>query len=105
MVDRQTFRQCVLGITLLVWAIPVIPLRESCAFGGSRYFLVNETVVWSMTISSGQSCVGGVRLSDAAIESLKLCRRRQSGKINLQGPGFTYTAKANFVGEDLFVCW
>ena len=71
---------------------------QSCAVDGPRYNLTEDTVHWSMKIGSGRSCIRGIRFANVHIESVKLISPPQSGQIALQGSGFTYSAKANFVG-------
>jgi hypothetical protein len=75
---------------------------QSCIVDGPRYNLIEDTVGWSIKVASGRSCVLGVRFANVKIESVKLDSPPQSGQIALQGPGFKYSAKADFVGEDSF---
>jgi hypothetical protein len=74
-----------------------------CIVKGPRYALTSDMVDWSMRISSGQSCIRGLRFSDVVIESLRLVSPAQTGQITLSGPSFTYSAKSDFRGEDFFV--
>jgi hypothetical protein len=55
-----------------------------------------------MKIAAGRSCVHGVRFRNVEFQSLELVSPPRSGQISLQGPGFTYAAKADFRGEDSF---
>ena len=55
-----------------------------------------------MQISSGQSCVRGLRHGRVTIDSAKLISAPQSGQVKLLGSGFSYTAKSDFQGNDAF---
>jgi hypothetical protein len=55
-----------------------------------------------MQIGSGQSCIRGLRDRGVTIETAKLISLPQSGQVKLLGPGFSYTAKSDFQGEDSF---
>ena len=75
---------------------------QSCVVSGPRYMLIAETVRWSIEIKSGHRCLRGVRFRDVEFERLTLVSPPQSGQVALQGPGFTYVAKADFDGQDSF---
>jgi hypothetical protein len=66
------------------------------------YNLAADSVTWSMEIVPGRTCFAGVRFGDVVIERVKLVSPPQSGQIALRGPGFSYTAKQDFAGEDSF---
>jgi hypothetical protein len=70
--------------------------------GGSRpsYYLTSDSVVWSMTIGSGQSCVAGLRTPRVLLDNIELITPPQLGEVTLVGPSFVYTAKAK--GQDSF---
>jgi len=86
---------------LLVLVRPA--LGDACVLTmGSRYQLRSDTVDWTMQISSGQSCIRGLRHSRVTIDTAKLISPPQSGKVKLLGPGFSYTAKSDFEGQDSF---
>src|SRR5262249_8015442 len=51
---------------------------------------------------SGQSCIRGLRHNRVTIDTAKLISPPQSGQVKLLGPGFSYTAKSDFEGQDSF---
>jgi hypothetical protein len=55
-----------------------------------------------MKIGSGQSCIRGLRYHNVMIESLDLVSLPRTGQVTIEGPGFTYTAKSDYEGEDSF---
>jgi hypothetical protein len=55
-----------------------------------------------MQTSSGQSCIRGLRHKRVTIDTAKLISPPQSGQVKLLGPGFSYTAKSDFEGQDSF---
>ena len=69
---------------------------------GSQYQLKSDTVDWTMQTSSGQSCIRGLRHNRVTIDTAKLISAPQSGQVKLLGPGFSYTAKSDFEGQDSF---
>ena len=69
---------------------------------GSQYQLKSDTVDWTMQISSGQSCVRGLRHKRVTIDTAKLVSPPKSGQLRLLGSGFSYTAKSDFQGQDSF---
>jgi len=73
-----------------------------CLVSGPRYQLVTDTIEWSMSIGTGQSCTRGLRFNDVAIEDVKLIALPQYGEVTLQGPSLTYTPKVGFEGQDSF---
>ncbi len=75
---------------------------DACVFSGPRYQLMADTVSWKMTIGSGQTCVRGFRFNDVQMINVKLLSPPRSGQVILLGPGFSYTAKADFRGTDSF---
>jgi hypothetical protein len=75
----------------------------TCFLYGPSYQLSSDTVVWVMTVGSGQSCVRGLRSSYTTLDSTKLITPPQNGQVKLEGPGFVYKAGAGFQGEDSFV--
>jgi hypothetical protein len=74
-----------------------------CVLSGPRYQLVADTVNWSMKIGTGQSCIYGLRFNNVMFENVRLLTPPKSGEVELQGPGFIYTASPKFEGEDSFV--
>jgi hypothetical protein len=86
---------------LLVFVRPA--LGDPCVLTmGSQYQLRSDTVDWPMQTSSGQSCIRGLRHARVTIETAKLISPPQSGQVKLLGPGFSYTAKSDFEGQDSF---
>src|SRR5262249_29151038 len=77
-------------------------LAQPCVIDRSPYILLADTVDWSMKIASGRSCISGVRLANVEIESVEVVAPPSSGQVTMHGPGFSYTAKANFDGQDSF---
>jgi Big-like domain-containing protein len=75
---------------------------QSCVVQAARYNLSADSVDWSIKITSGRSCVGGVRFGNVEIEGVKLVSRPQFGQVALEGPGFRYTSKPNYSGPDSF---
>jgi hypothetical protein len=45
---------------------------DVCLFNGPPYQLTSDSVDWSMRIGNGQSCVRGLRLGSAVLETVKL---------------------------------
>src|SRR5262249_11546325 len=66
------------------------------------YQLKSDTVDWPMQVSSGQTCIIGLRHRRVTIETTKLISPPQSGQVKLLGPGFSYTPKTDFQGDDTF---
>jgi hypothetical protein len=77
---------------------PVYP----CVVSGSRYHLMADSVNWSMRIASGESCIRGLRFNDVLIEDVRLVSPPRSGALELRGPGFIYSPRADFQGDDSF---
>ena len=75
---------------------------QTCAIDAPPYNLLGDSVGWSMEVASGRSCVGGVRIANVVFESIEVISPPRVGQITLQGPGFNYTAKADFEGQDSF---
>jgi hypothetical protein len=103
MSDRRFFGRYVIGIVFSFCLIGgPTALAQSCVIENSPYNLTVDTVTWSMTTIPGATCFGGVRFGNVIIESVKLISPPRTGQIVLRGSGFSYTAKANFRGEDSF---
>jgi hypothetical protein len=75
---------------------------QSCVSQGPRYLLTSDTVYWHVQLASGKSCVRGLRFSNVLLEKVSLIDSPKSGKVDLVGPGFRYTANPGFHGEDSF---
>jgi len=56
-----------------------------------------------MKIRNSENCVRGVRFSYVWNPTVSLISPPRFGQVGLIGPGFSYTAKADFHGEDSFV--
>ena len=82
--------------------VPSTAFAGSCLISAPRYGLTGDKVSWSMRLGSGQSCTRGFRLSSVALDNVTLSSSPQSGEVTLKGPAFTYTAKSDFQGADLF---
>jgi hypothetical protein len=81
----------------------VRPAPGNCALTREPpYQLKSDTVDWTMQISSGQSCLLGLRHGRATIHTAKLISPPRSGQVKLLGSGFSYTAKSDFQGQDSF---
>jgi hypothetical protein len=74
----------------------------ACIVNGPRYELTSDIVNWSMKIGTGESCIRGLRLGNVTIESLELVSSPRTGQVTIHGPGFTYSAKSEYEGEDDF---
>jgi len=86
---------------LLVFVRPA--LGDPCVLTvGSLYQLKSDAVDWTMQTSSGQSCIRGLRHKRVTVDAAKLISPPQSGQVKLLGPGFSYTAKSDFQGQDSF---
>ncbi len=76
---------------------------NQCFTNGPRYQLESDTVEWRMEIRSSENCVRGVRFSYVWNATVSLVSPPKFGQVTLIGPGFSYTAKSDFHGEDSFV--
>ena len=74
-----------------------------CVISGLRYQLRSDLVEWHINIRSGQSCVGGLRFNNVANPTIGLISPPRFGQVTLLGPGFSYTARSDYGGEDFFV--
>ena len=91
------------AIVLAILLVFVRPALGECVLTREpSYQLESDTVDWTMQISSGQSCVRGLRHGRVTIDSAKLISAPQSGQVKLLGSGFSYTAKSDFQGNDAF---
>jgi len=87
--------------TMLLFAVPAF--ADSCLFSAAPPFqLSSDAVEWTMQIASGTTCTRGLKLGSTNIKDVKLIAPPQSGKVDIQGPSFSYTAKADFQGQDEF---
>ena len=76
---------------------------NECFIDGPHYQLESDTVEWRMKIRSGENCLRGVRFKYVYNATVKLVTPPRFGQVTLVGPGFSYTAKSAFHGEDPFV--
>jgi hypothetical protein len=99
----MTFHK-VFSVVLIAFLSPSTPAAYAieCVVNGPRYGLTSDVVNWSIRISSGQSCIRGLRFNNVAFESLKLVSPPQVGQVTLRGPSFIYSAKSEYEGEDYF---
>jgi hypothetical protein len=74
----------------------------ACALYGPSYQLSSDTVLWSMTIGSGQSCIRGLKSAFVTLDTVKLVTPPQAGQVKLEGPGFVYKGNSDFRGQDTF---
>ena len=76
---------------------------NQCFTDGPRYQLESDTVEWRMKIRSSENCLRGVRFSYVYNATVNLVTPPKFGQVALVGPGFSYTAKSDFKGEDSFI--
>jgi len=77
-------------------------VTTACRLYGPSYQLASDTVEWSMTIGSGQTCIRGLRSAFATLDNVKLVVPPKIGQIKLQGPGFIYHVDPGVRGQDSF---
>ena len=76
---------------------------DSCVFSLlPPYALKSDVVNWEMQIASGRTCTKGLNYGAVAVGKVELTVPPDSGKVTVQGPGFSYTAKSDFEGQDAF---
>jgi Bacterial Ig domain len=99
-------RTCVVGLCSALTIGFVIGSHEvsaqTCVSQAPHYSLTSDTVDWSIQVASGQSCVRTLRSGNIVLERVTLTTPPKSGKVQLVGPGFRYTANSGFHGEDSF---
>ena|ERR1700722_19673982 len=78
------------------------PSATQCLLWGPAYQLAADTVEWSMSVGSGQSCVRGLRSAFVTLDTIKLVTPPKSGQVVLEGPAFVYKVDPDFHGEDSF---
>jgi len=103
----MTRRTCVVGLCSALSIGFVIGSHEVsaevCVSQAPHYSLTSDTVDWSIQLASGQSCVRGLRSGNIVLERVTLTTPPKSGKVQLVGPGFRYTANPGFHGDDSFI--
>jgi hypothetical protein len=92
-----------LSILLVILSVEARAAPASaCVVNSPHYLLISDNVDWSIKTRGGQTCVRGLRFGSVVLETVKLISPPQSGNVRLVGPGFSYTAKPDFIGEDSF---
>ncbi len=89
--------------TLLLLSGSQVAHANQCFINGPRYRMELDAVEWRMKIRGGENCLHGVRFSYVWNATVGLVSPPQFGQATLIGPGFSYTAKSDFQGEDSFV--
>ena len=99
----MAYRMVPLSILLVILSAEARAAPPSaCVVNSPHYLLMSDNVDWSIKTRSGQTCVRGLRFGGVVIETVKLLSPPQSGDVKLLGPGFSYTAKPDFHGDDSF---
>ena len=87
--------------TILLFVMPAF--ADSCVFSAAPPFqFKSDSVDWSMQIASGTTCTRGLKLGPTNITEVKLIAPPQTGRVAINGPSFSYTAKPDFEGQDDF---
>ena len=103
-VDAWSARKAYLILpALLLLSVSHAAHANQCFTNGPRYQLESDSVEWRMKIRSNENCVRGVRFSYVWNASVSVVSPPKFGQVAVIGPGFSYTAKAGFHGEDSFV--
>jgi hypothetical protein len=99
--DSTMWPGIIFSVTMLF--LPAPAFADSCLFSAAPPFrLSSDTVEWTMQIASGRTCTRGLKLGPTNITAVKLIAPPQSGKVVIEGPSFSYAAKADFQGQDEF---
>ena len=99
----MAYRMVPLSVLLVILSAEARAAPPSaCVVNSPHYLLMSDNVDWSIKTRSGQTCVRGLRFGGVVIETVKLLSRPQSGDVKLLGPGFSYTARPDFHGDDSF---
>jgi Bacterial Ig domain len=99
--DSTMWHGIIFSVTMLFLAAPAS--ADSCLFSAAPPFrLSSDTVEWTMQIASGRTCTRGLKLGPTNVTAVKLIAPPQSGKVVIEGPSFSYAAKADFQGQDEF---
>ena len=101
--DRFSKPALLILCSLLLLSYGPFAKANQCSTNGPRYQLESDAVEWRMRIRSNENCVRGVRFSYVYNATVSLIAPPRSGHIALIGPGFSYTAKSGFRGEDSFI--
>jgi hypothetical protein len=89
-------------LALLISATGVQSASAICNIAGPHYGLASDTVDWTLTIVSGQSCIQGLRLRTTAVDTVTVTDAARHGQVLVRGSGFEYRADPNFKGDDSF---
>jgi hypothetical protein len=104
--DAMTRQICVRGLCIALAIAFVTYSRavyaQTCVAQAPHYLLTSDTVDWSIQVATAQSCVRGLRFGSVVLERVSLIVPPKSGDVQLVGPGFRYTPKLGFHGEDSF---
>jgi Bacterial Ig domain len=99
--DRTMWLGIIFSLAMLFLGAPAF--ADSCLFSAAPAFrLSSDTVEWSMQIASGRTCTRGLNLGATKITAVTLVTPPQSGKVDIEGPSFSYSAKPDFQGSDDF---
>ena len=94
--------KCSASVFLGLIFLGTLTPADACVLNGPRYRLASDTVRWSLELSSGESCMHGVRFNNVAFDKLTVVSAPQTGHVTLHGPGFSYKAASDFPGRDFF---
>jgi hypothetical protein len=97
-----TLGACLVLSTLSLLCESQVAHAGQCFADGPRYQLESDTVEWRMKIRSSENCVRGVRFSYIWNATVNIITPPKFGQVTPIGPGFSYTAKSDFQGEDSF---
>ena len=89
-------------LALLISGLGVHSASAICNITGPRYSLTSDTVDWTLTIVSGQSCTQGLRLRTTAVDVVTITEAARHGLVLVRGSGFEYRADPNYKGDDSF---
>ena len=94
--------KCSASVFLGLIFLGTLTPADACVLNGPRYRLATDTVRWSLELSSGKSCIHGVRFNNVVFDKLTVVSAPQTGHVTLHGPGFSYKAASDFRGRDFF---
>jgi hypothetical protein len=89
--------------TSLIFWIGVQTATAACNVAAPSFDLASDTVDWTMTVGSGQSCIQGLRRRAMTLDGVAIVTAAEHGLVVIRGTGFEYRANADFKGQDLFV--
>jgi hypothetical protein len=86
---------------ILFYAGPA--LADACLFSAAPPFQLNsDAVEWTMQIASGTTCIRGLKIGPANVTDVEVTAPPESGRVEIKGPSFSYSAKEDFEGQDDF---